>query len=758
MSRFVPASCLVAAALLAGLIPSLASREPPSGKSADPQPVRKAFGIDKRVPWTTSRVKGSPEPPNPYQLAKTYSKLTFNEPLELIAVPGKKAWVVAERRGKLYTFDADPSKAEKKLLLDVGRTVYGVVLHPQFQKNGYLFVSSILNPDKDEPEGSRISRFEVKDRDKMEADPKSEKVILTWPSGGHNGGCLRFGPDGCLYLATGDGSGIADGLQTGQDVSDLLASILRIDVDHADPGKEYRVPEDNPFVKTRGARGEIWAYGLRQAWKFSFDEATGGLWAGEVGQDLWESVYRIEKGGNYGWSINEGSHPFRPERKKGPTPILKPILEHDHSEFRCLVGGYVYHGKKLPDLKDAYIYGDYDTGRVWMLRYDEKAKKVAENRELAKSTLRIVAWGQDADGEVYALDFINGGIYHLAAAPPPPADAPRFPRKLSETGLFTSTRDLKPAPGLIPYSVNAELWSDGAVKERYLAIPGDGTIEYETMTYPQPAPGSVAGWRFPNDTVLVKTFSLELEPGKPASRRRLETRLLHVHRVPGTEEVGDQVWSGYTYLWNDEQTDAELADAKGVDRTYSIKEAKGERKQVWHFPSRAECTMCHTVTAKYALGLNTLQLNRDHDYGGVIANQLATLEHLGLFDRKLPAAPEKLPKLADYRDAKADLDARARAYLHANCSHCHRKWGGGNADFQLLATLPLKDTGTIDVRPGQGGFDLKDPRLLVPGDPDRSLIAHRMTRLGLGRMPHIASNVVDEEAVKLIRDWIKQLR
>jgi hypothetical protein len=141
-----------------------------------------------------------------------------------------------------------------------------------------------------------------------------------------------------------------------------------------------------------------------------------------------------------------------------------------------------------------------------------------------------------------------------------------------------------------------------------------------------------------------------------------------------------------------------------------------------------------------------------------VANQLATMEHLGLFDRKLPATPDKLPKLADYRDTKADVDARARAYLHANCSHCHRKWGGGNAEFQLLATLPLKDTGTIDIRPAHGALDLKDPRLLVPGEPGRSLIPYRMTRIGLGRMPHIASNVVDEAGVKLIEEWIKGMK
>jgi hypothetical protein len=152
-------------------------------------------------------------------------------------------------------------------------------------------------------------------------------------------------------------------------------------------------------------------------------------------------------------------------------------------------------------------------------------------------------------------------------------------------------------------------------------------------------------------------------------------------------------------------------------------------------------------------------MNRDHVYpGGVVANQLATFEHIGMFDRKLPAAPEKLERLADYHNKLATVDSRARAYLHANCSHCHRKWGGGNAEFQLLSTLPVKDLGIVDTKPGQGTFDLKDPRILVPGDPERSMLYHRMTRTGLGRMPHIASNVVDKDAVKLIGDWIKGMK
>ena len=208
-------------------------------------------------------------------------------------------------------------------------------------------------------------------------------------------------------------------------------------------------------------------------------------------------VYSIEKGGNYGWSVQEGDHPFRPERKKGPTPILKPIIEHTHTEFRSLTGGFVYHGKRLPELKGAYIYGDYDTGRVWMLRYDANAKRVTEHKELAKSTLRIVAWGQDADGEVYALELRRRRHLPPRAAPPTDTSAAAFPRKLSETGVFADTKTLTPATGLIPYSVNAELWSDGATKERFIAIPGEGKIEYETVTYPAARARRGAGLALP---------------------------------------------------------------------------------------------------------------------------------------------------------------------------------------------------------------------------------------------------------------------
>jgi uncharacterized repeat protein (TIGR03806 family) len=718
-------------------------------------PVTQPVGIDKRVPWTTSRIHGSPEPPPPFRSEVAFPQLKFFEPLDLANVPGENRLAVATRPGKVFTFVNDPQTTKADLLLDIQKIVYAITFHPQFAKNGYLYVTYIVEDNK--PNGTRVSRFKVRG-DPPKADPASEKVILEWPAGGHNAGCLKFGPDGYLYIGTGDGSGIADELKTGQDVSDLLSSILRIDVDRPDADKVYSVPKDNPFVNTKGARPEIWAYGLRQPWKFSFDRQTGKLWCGDVGQDLWEMVYRIRKGGNYGWSVMEGTHEFRPERKKGPTPILGPVVEHPHSDFRSVTGGYVYHGERLKELAGAYIYGDFDTGRIWGLRHD--GEKVTWQQELTKVPQRIVSFGEDEAGELYHLDWVGGQIHRLM--PSPKAVKPvAFPRLLSETGLFASIKDHKPAPGLIPYSVNAALWSDGASKERYLAIPGDGKIRFDAIEYPQPAPGAPRGWKFPDGTVVVKTFALEMEKGNPRSRKRLETRLLHFEQLGGSEEVGDQYWRGYTYVWNDEQTDATLLDARGLDRVYTIGDPAapgGQRKQTWHFPSRAECTLCHTMPAKFVLGVNTLQLNKDHDYGdGRVANQLRTLEHLGLFTQPLPAPPEKLPRLVNYEDAKLDINERARSYLHANCAHCHMKWGGGNAEFQLLATLPLKDTGTLGVRTAHGDFGMKEPCVIAAGEPERSMVFHRMKLLGLGRMPHVASSVVDAQAVQLIEGWIKQL-
>lgn len=740
--------------------------------AADQAPVRKTSGLEERVLWTTSKVVGSPEPPPKYKTERAFPKLSFVEPLDAVAVPRSQRIFVAERKGKIYSFVADAATEKADLAYDfVGKTeegeplpqtVYAITVHPKFAENGFVYVTYIPDPrkeGKENPRGTRVSRFKT-NGNPPKFDPASEQTIIEWPNGGHNGGCLMFGPDGMLYIATGDGSGIADEWKTGQDISDLFGSLLRIDVDGAKDGQGYVVPKDNPFVGVKDARPEIWAYGLRQVWRFGFDRKTKQLWAGEVGQDLWEMVYAIERGGNYGWSVQEGLHLFRPERKPGPTPILKPVIEHSHSDFRSITGGYVYHGKKLPELGGHYLYADFDTGRIWSFKPTMNSQpqqiKATEHGELARTTYRVVSICEDQAGEPLLLDFMGGGFHRIVPAPQMAETAP-FPKKLSETGIFASTKDHKVAPGVIPYSVNAELWSDHAVKERFIAIPGKGQIGFDEIVYPEPPPGAPPGWKFSDGAVLVKSFFMDMERGNPASRKRLETRLMHFQQFPGTSEVGDQYWRGYTYVWNDDQTDAELLEAGGLDKTLKIKDGDKIIEQKYHFPSRAECALCHNNAAKFALGVSTLQMNRDHDYGGIIANQIDTLNHIGLFEKPLPKAPKELPKLANYEDKNETVETRARAYLHSNCAHCHTKWGGGNAEFKLSSTLALDQLGIANVKPGHGKFGVDDAALLSPGHPERSVILHRMRLTALGRMPHIGSKEVHESAVKLVEEWIKQL-
>ena len=715
-----------------------------------------SFNVEKQELWTTGNIHGSPDPPDPYVTEDAFPRLKFFEPLSVDMVPGTNIFVVATRPGKIFTFENRTDIDKSDLLIDIGKTTYGVAFHPRFEENGYFFVTYILPSTKTPKKGSRLSRFKVK-KGKLQADLDSETIVLEWATGGHNGGCIRFGPNGYLYLATGDGSGIADELHTGQDISDLLGSILRIDVDHSTASRAYSIPKHNPFVDAENARGEIWSFGHRQVWKFSFDQ-DDRLWAGDVGQDLWEMIYLIKQGGNYGWSVNEGQHPFRSERKQGPGAFIRPIVEHPHSDFRSITGGYVFQSDRLSELKGAYVYGDYDTGKLWAFKYADG--KVTQHRQLADTQIRIVEFAQDAAGEVYLVDFAGGGFHRIVKVPAQVATK-EFPRKLSETGLFQSTADHIPAKGLIPYSVNAPLWSDGAEKERYLALPGDSQIEFDQVVYPHGPDYADLGWRFPDGTVLVKTFSIETEAGKAESLRRLETRILQYRKMPGNDdEYGAQYWFGYTYVWNEEQTDAVLLGAEGLDRKIDVRDAdapNGRRALNWHFPSRAECALCHTMASKYVLGVNTLQMNKVHGYGSVTANQLATFEKLGLFKKKLPKPPQDLPRLVDYRDKSQDLHLRSRAYLHANCAHCHRKWGGGNADFDLQASIPLTDSKAVNTLPRQGTFKLKDPRIIAPGAPDRTLVLKRMQIDGLGRMPHIASREIDHDAVTMLEQWIRQL-
>jgi uncharacterized repeat protein (TIGR03806 family) len=308
--------------------------------------------------------------------------------------------------------------------------------------------------------------------------------------------------------------------------------------------------------------------------------------------------------------------------------------------------------------------------------------------------------------------------------------------------VFVSVRDRQPEAGLIAYSVNALLWSDGAFKERFMAVPDGGKIGFTT---------GGNGWNFPEGTVLVKTFLLEFEPGNSASRRPGETRLL-------TRQQNE--WAGYSYVWNDEATDAVLAGKEGIDRPFVIRDPAapgGHRTQSWHYPSRAECMVCHSRAANFVLGLSEAQMDRDHDYGGVVDNQFRTLEHIGLFTAALPGRSAARPPLVDPSDPRAPLERRVRSYLHANCAICHVEAGGGNAAINLSIASALEKMRLIDVLPMQDSFGIDGARIVAPGHPERSTLLERIRRRGPGQMPPLASSLVDDEAVSLVRQWIAGL-
>ncbi len=737
----------------------------------------KPYGIGERTPWVTSRIKGSPEPPPPYQIVNAFPRLTFKDPLHLTTAPGSNRFFVCEQGAKIYSFPIDPACARADLVIDLGAELqswdrkkvrlgdlYSQAFHPQFAKNRYCYLCYILHPrdgNKKLPDGTRIARFRVTDTDPPRIDPASEQIIITWLGGGHNGCDLHFGPDGFLYISTGDGANPnpPDALNTGQDLGDLLSSILRIDVDRAEKGKPYAIPLDNPFVKMTGARPEIWAYGFRNPWRMSFDRQTGDLWVGDVGWELWEMIYRVKKGGNYGWSVMEGPQPVRPESKRGPTPILPPALALPHTEAASITGGYVYRGRRFKDLQGVYLCGDWVTRKVWGTRFD--GDKIVWHKELAQGKDRIVAFGEDHDKEIYLVNHDEkGSILKLVPNEAVKAHTGDFPRKLSETGLFSSVKDGSPAAGVVPFSVNAEIWADGATAERWVGLPDTSTVKLYTSQPPWPDDrGKV---HFPRDGVLAKTFTLELEPGNLKSRRRLETQVLH---FDGT------VWNGYTYAWNDEQTDANLVDSRGMDRTVTIRDAKaegGRREQRWHYPSRAECATCHNSWANYTLAFNTLQLNKVHDYGGARDSQLRTMRHLGMTtflkrdweakagkDEVLPGPPAR--HLVNPWDTSAKIEDRARSYLHVNCSHCHQLGAGGTATIDLRYDIKLEKAKVVQVRPAQGTFEIPGGQIVAPGDPYRSILYYRLSKLGPGRMPHLGSDIVDERGLRLIHDWIRGL-
>ncbi len=691
----------------------------------------------ERGRWTTSRIQGSPEPPKPFRVERAFPKVTFVNPLDAGTIPGTTRLVVVEQRGKIWSI-ADEAAEKADLFADLKEfdreavECYGVTFHPRFAENRQVFVWMVLDgkgkPNRED--GTRIVRFKMAEANPPRLDLKSGEVVFSWLSGGHNGGNLRFGPDGMLYLATGDAESPdpPDSRNTGQDISDLLSSVLRIDVDRRDPGKSYAIPRDNPFLETPGARGEVWAYGFRNPWRMSFDSRNGNLWVADVGWELWEMVHRIERGGNYGWSVTEaGRQEVKPNGPRGPTPILPPVISHPHDEAASITGGEVYYGSRLPELNGAYIYGDWQFGTFWSLKTE--GSRVVEHKELCRSSLMPGGFGIAPDGDLIICDHGAGGLWRLVRNPEATATS-RFPRKLSDAGLFSDLPAQRPAPGVLPYEINAHRWADHATSERWVGLPGDGKIT------PAKEGWGVVGsgrWLFPKDSVLALTYSLEMEKGQPSSKRRIETQMLHFDGLQ---------WGAYSYRWNDAGTDADLVGPKGDERPLEVRDAAapgGVRKQNWKFFSRSECLRCHTIWNNFTPGFTGAQLAKTF------------VQDLGL------RADDKNAVTNPYASG-GSAEHKARSYLHVNCSVCHRVAGGGAVRSFMNIEESLKNSRLLNEKPVLGGLGLPEARVIAPGDPGRSALLYRMATGGRGHMPYLGGKLIDDAGILAVRDWVAGLK
>ena len=368
-----------------------------------------------------------PDEPPPVAVIPAFTQLAFEQPLAMMQAPGEPSrWFVVEKAGVVWEFPDDPDATLNEVIQFVDLTdrvdsspreggLLGMAVHPGFDSNGEVFVFYTRSVTELE---SVVSRFTV-DPSSGALDESSEDVLLTVPqfAGNHNGGSIVFGPDGFLYIGFGDGGGNGDPEDNGQDTTNLLATIVRIDVDAGTP---YAIPADNPFAgNTECPEGtgtldcpEIFAWGFRNPWRFSFDRQTGDLWLGDVGQNSWEEVNRVEISENYGWSEREGAHCFDPPAGCS-TDNVDPVTEYGHDVGDSITGGYVYRGSDIPDLQGFYLFGDFGSGRIWAVAGD--SAQGVEPDEIVDTNLNIASFAESNDGELYVVDITAGAIHQIVA-------------------------------------------------------------------------------------------------------------------------------------------------------------------------------------------------------------------------------------------------------------------------------------------------------------------------------------------------------
>ncbi|WP_299081210.1 PQQ-dependent sugar dehydrogenase [uncultured Paraglaciecola sp.] len=680
-------------------------------------------------------------PPQPSQqstiaIEQVYTQLpNFNQPVKLLQEPfATGRWFVLEKGGLLKVFDyGSPQSVE--VFLNLSNKVntasegglLGMAFHPDYPSVPEIFLYYTA-PHSSPSMRSMVSRWILDDVEKPIMASEQVIIQIDQDFNNHNGGDIGFGNDGFLYVGLGDGGSGGDPNNRAQDTHYLLGSMLRLDVTGENvnfPSQPYSIPIDNPFAENpicgpainAEPCPEIFAWGLRNPYRWNFDAITGDLWVADVGQSTAEEINKVELGGNYGWRCNEGFEAF--DQNGCPENLLPPLSTYGRSLGSSITGGMLYRGSNLVNLQGKYVFADFGSGRIWSLSSDSQGQYV--NHELLNVASGITSFAADHNGELFLTNFYDGKLYRITSTNPLQNE---FPQLLSETGCVNMNKDNLAQDGTIPFNPRVSFWSDGAEKERYIAIPNATQIEYSESN----------NWAFPEGTVLVKHFRVQ--------QQLIESRLLMRH------ENGN--WAGYVYQWNNAQTDAtRVIGGKAIEFG----------NQQYRIPSEDECLTCHTQASGVVLGFSEKQLNHHFKYPqtNVTAHQLLTLSEINYLEFAPDIPIDSLPALVDFNDPQLDLAARARSYLDVNCANCHQPGAVSRTNIDLRFTALLSQSNTCGVTPQLGSLELNNPSIISPGDSSRSVLLERMQRRDANAMPPIGSHLVDQQGVELVRQWIEQL-
>ena len=735
-----------------------------------------------------------------WELEDPWPTFDIASPVLLIPMPNTSDLLLLSKLGEVWKVSIENN--EKQLLLDLaGRAYYkgdagatGLVLHPKFGDPAFPDKQLIFVQYRHTPTPSswtewgynRISSFKW-DKAQQKFDENSEEIFIQQydRSSWHNGGGMFFGKDGFLYISVGD-----EGQKEFQTVSTqrldggLFSGILRIDIDN-DPLRShpirrqpsqngslpggwteetytqgYSIPNDNPWLDENGdVLEEYFALGIRSPFGTYYDPETELIWLADVGDGSREEVNIIRKGDNLQWPYLEGTFPSEVHTK--PDPFIgneQPVyFEYDRSIGSCVIGGSIYKGNTFTKLNGKYLFADYSRNKIMAITTDP------DDAEPELTTIINNLAGQpvevpEAAGITGVFPIANGDILITVMpnyeTPEQPGKilrlkqkgaVPEPPSKLSDLGAFTDLTSLTPAPGILPYSVNSPLWSDRALKQRWISIPNDGSFD---GTDEQIRFNSTEDWTFPEGTVFIKHFELPFSEDPNAPRVRLETRFF----VIGEDKVG----YGITYKWNEEGTEAFLL-AGAATSDFEVEIDGGIEIQTWNFPSREQCMTCHNANANYVLGVKTHQLNGEIYYPdhGFEMNQLEYLNQNGMFQYDIGSANDhKMTYAID--DQSANLELRIRSYLDANCSSCHRQEGVPMLTMDLRYNVPLTLQNLVNF-PTQSHASNPNNLLIEPGNYSDSELYIRDESMGENRMPPIARNLVDEVYIDALIEWIGSL-